>query len=327
MTELIAPYGPLAYFLDLDPPTSTFLADAKSGLSGSPKSISPKYFYDERGSALFDEITSLKEYYPTRVERRVFEQNAEAISEAIGARAGILEYGSGSSEKIRGLLGMLRDPVSYVAMDISRDHLIGNASALAADIDLPVGAICADFTKALDVPRDHLPEPARNLGFFPGSTLGNFTPAGAVAFLENASSTLGPDAYLLLGIDQDKDEAVLHAAYDDASGVTADFNLNLLKRMQDELGATLDIGAFRHEARVERDPARVEMHLVAKRDTAIDLDGEIYTFAEGESLHTENSHKFTKMSLSKVLEDGPWRLAQWWTDDKDWFAACLLCNK
>lgn len=331
MTNLQAPFGALAYFLDLDPPTADFLLDVKEGLSKDQKALSPMYFYDQRGSALFDQITTLEEYYPTRTEAELVVQNEAAIRDAIGPGVSIMEYGSGSSEKIRKLISLLDGATSYIAMDISRDHLIENATNFAEASDLPVAAVCADFNSSFSLPEGHLPEATRHLGYFPGSTLGNLTPQDASSFLQNASATLGEDALFLIGVDLKKNEQQLKAAYDDAKGITAAFNLNLLHRMKTELGAIIEIDAFTHEARVkggtnEQDTQRIEMHLVAQRETIIKVDNEEFHFRTGESLHTENSHKFTVKTMESIVKNTPWRILEWWTDDKDWFGSCLLSN-
>lgn len=324
--DLKAPYGPLAFFLDLHPDLGDFKSDVIDGFSRPQKSMSPMYFYDEHGSKLFNQITGLDEYYPTRTERAVFSEHANAITEAIGPGAAVFEYGSGSSEKIEWLLNGLENPVAYVAMDISKDHLIESASALAEGLDLPVAAVCADFHASVPIPKHILPDPEQWLGFFPGSTIGNMTPQEAQSFLDNAAKTLGAPAKLLVGVDLEKDKAVLQAAYDDSEGVTAEFNLNLLRRMKRELGADITLEDFEHLAIYNEADARIEMHLRARRATTVTLDGAQFDFAEGETLHTENSHKFTLDRLKTLIAPTPWRFEEAWTDPKGWYAACLLSN-
>lgn len=324
--DLQAPYGPLAYFLDLHPDLGDFRADVIKGLSQDVKSISPKYFYDERGSKLFDRITGLKEYYPTRTEKRVFHQHAKEITQSIGAGAAIFEYGSGSSEKIEWLARGVKDASAYVAMDISKEHLIASATALAKQLPIPVAAICADFHAPVSFPEGVLPEPDHWLGYFPGSTIGNMLPETAVAFLNRAATTLGEGAQFLLGVDIVKEKSVLEAAYNDAEGVTAAFNLNLLRRMQNELGAEVNIDDFEHWSFYNEDKARIEMHLRAVKDTEISLDGRAFSFAAGETLHTENSHKFTLEKIDAMVNRTPWRIEKYWTDERCWYAACLLSN-
>ncbi len=325
--DLIAPCGALTYFLDLHPDLGDFREDAIAGLSKTPKSISPKYFYDEYGSKLFNQITEVEEYYPTRTEKSVFVNNAAEITDAIGPGAAIFEYGSGSSEKIEWLVNGLDSPAAYVAMDISRDHLLESASAMADVLPVPVAAICADFHSPITLPKDLLPAPSHWLGYFPGSTLGNMSRDAATAFLNRAADTLGPDAQFLIGVDLVKDKAVLEAAYNDARGVTAAFNRNLLTRMKAELGARLNPDDFEHYAFYNDVEDRIEMHLRALRPTEIAIDGKVFSFDAGETLHSENSHKFTVEKLQALVNQTPWRLEKTWTDPKGWFAACLLSNK
>lgn len=325
--DLIAPCGALAFFLDLHPDQGDFHADAIEGLSKSPKSISPKYFYDEYGSQLFDRITEVEEYYPTRTERSVFEGNAAEITSAVGLGAAIFEYGSGSSEKIEWLVNGLEKPAAYVAMDISREYLLEAATSMADVLPVPVAAICADFHSPIELPKNVLPEPSHWLGYFPGSTLGNMSRDAAEAFLKRASDTLGEGAQFLLGVDLVKDKTILEAAYNDAEGVTAAFNMNLLTRMKAELDARLNLGDFEHYAFYNDAENRIEMHLRAVRPTEIVIDGKVFSFAEGETLHTENSHKFTLEKIEDLVKETPWRLERAWTDPKGWFAACLLSNK
>lgn len=324
--DLKAPHGPLAFFLDLHPDLGDFKTDVIEGLSRPQKSISPKYFYDEYGSKLFNRITDLDEYYPTRTEKALFAEHADAITAAIGPGAAIFEYGSGSSEKIEWLASGLENPVAYVAMDISKDHLIDSASALAERLALPIAAVCADFHAPVPIPRHILHTPNQWLGFFPGSTIGNMTPEGATDFLNNAAKTLGAPGKFLIGVDLEKDKAVLEAAYDDAEGVTAAFNLNLLRRMQRELDADLTLEDFEHYAFYNETDARIEMHLRARRAATITLEGARFDFAEGETLHTENSHKYTLERFKSLVAPTPWRFEAVWTDPKGWYAACLLSN-
>ncbi|MEL7490620.1 MAG: L-histidine N(alpha)-methyltransferase [Pseudomonadota bacterium] len=325
--KLQAPFGPLAFYLNLEPALSDFKSDVIEGLSKSQKSISPMYFYDAYGSRLFEQITRLDAYYPTRTERSIMIENASAIGDAIGESVAIIEYGSGSANKIRRLLGLLHDPVAYVAMDISGDHLVESMSALAEEVsDIPIGGICADFNETIALPKDCVPPAKKWLGYFPGSTLGNFTPEMAAAFLKRASDTLGKDSAMLIGIDLYKDEKILERAYDDPEGVTAAFNLNLLTRMRAELGAELDIDHFDHRAVVNHEERRVEMHLRAKVETTIKVGGRAFSFSEGETLHTENSYKYSLSQFERLLDKTPWKLDRVWTDVNEWFAACLLSN-
>ncbi|WP_425410616.1 L-histidine N(alpha)-methyltransferase [Hyphococcus sp.] len=324
--ELQAPLGPLAYFLDLHPDLGDFRTDVLGGLVQDQKWISPKYFYDERGSKLFNRITQLKEYYPTRTEKNVFETHEKEIIRSIGRGVSIFEYGSGSSEKIEWLARGVEDAAAYVAMDISREHLLESATALAGQLPLPVAAVCADFHAPVVLPQGILPSPDHWLGYFPGSTIGNMLPETAAAFLSRAAKTLGDDAQFLIGVDLVKERDILEAAYNDDDGVTAAFNLNLLARMQSELGADLDMEDFEHDAFYNETAGRIEMHLRARRKTSIALDGQNFVFEAGESLHTENSHKFTIEKFENLVNATPWRLEKHWTDANHWYAACLLSN-
>ncbi len=318
--------GPLAFFLDLHPALGDFRTDVVEGLSRDQKYISPKYFYDERGSEIFRQITEVPEYYPTLTEKKILLDNAAEITATPGANAAVFEYGSGASEKIEWLLNGLDRPAAYVAMDISKDFLIDAASQIAQQCHLPVAAICADFHGHVHIPPDILPEPARWLGYFPGSTIGNMAPEYAARFLRRAGETLGPGAQFLLGVDLEKETGVLNAAYDDAAGVTARFNLNLLTRMQRELGAEIRLDDFEHHAFYNETKCRIEMHLRAKRRTEITLDGESFAFQAGETLHTENSYKYSINRLKALFAETPWRLETVWNDERQWFAACLLSN-
>lgn len=318
--------GPLAYFLDLHPALGDFRADVIEGFSQEQKYLSAKYFYDEHGSALFQQITQQAEYYPTVTEKKILLDNAAEIAAAPGENAAVFEYGSGASEKIAWLIQGLKDPAAYVAMDISRDFLIDAASVIAQKYALPVAAVCADFYEHVHLPKGILPEPARWLGYFPGSTIGNMNPALAARFLRRAGETLGAGAQFLLGVDLEKEADVLNAAYNDDAGVTAAFNLNVLTRMQRELGAQLTISDFEHHAFYNERECRIEMHLRAKQRTQIALEDQIFTFEEGETLHTEISHKYSINRLKALFSETPWRLETVWTDENQWYAACLLSN-
>ncbi|MHA7873633.1 MAG: L-histidine N(alpha)-methyltransferase, partial [Hyphococcus sp.] len=310
MTDLTAPYGPLAFFLDLHPDIGDFRTDALEGLSRDQKALSPKYFYDERGSKLFDKITQLDDYYPTRTEKEIFLTHAADITGALGGGVAVFEYGSGSSEKIDWLLNGLEAPAAYIAMDISKEHLISSASAIARARDLPVAAVCADFHAPVEIPVDHLPDARQWLGYFPGSTIGNMDPETAAAFLRRASDTLGDGARFLFGVDLEKDPDVLNKAYNDSEGITAAFNLNLLRRMRRELDAELNLDDFEHHAFYNQDQSRIEMHLRAVRPTAIKLNDQSFAFADGETLHTENSYKYSVARLKALVETTPWRVDQ-----------------
>ncbi len=298
------------------------LAEVLAGLAAPRKTIASKFFYDAEGSRLFDAITELEEYYLTRAETAVLQQQAADLAERIGPGATLVEFGSGSSVKTRILLDALSGLSAYVPIDISGDHLDAAAKRLAADYGLPVIPLHADYHAPLElppqVPRDHL------LGFFPGSTIGNFEPEDAAEFLRRLRSFLGGAARLLVGADLQKDPARLEVAYDDAKGVTAAFNMNLLVRFNRELGSDFDLKGFRHEAHYDADLGRIEMHLVSLRDQTVTLDGQRIAFAAGETIHTENSYKYTLESFGALAQRGGWRSEASWTDPENLFSVHLL---
>ena len=304
-------------------PLSPFAADVLEGLSRRPRALPAKWLYDARGSQLFDDITRLDAYYPTRTERRILEDNADAIVEAIGKNAALVEYGSGTSEKTRILLDALharRTLAAYVPIDISEAFLEQQADILRATYDgLPVLPVAADYTGDYDLP-DLPAETSRIVVFFPGSTIGNFSPAGAQDFLAHVADVIGDDGALLIGVDQWKDEDVLRVAYDDPEGVTAAFDLNLLRRINRELGADADLGAWAHTVRVDPGRRRVEMHLESLRDQTLTVLGEPFAFAAGETIHTESSHKYGPDGLASLADRAGLVRCQRWTDARGWFA-------
>jgi dimethylhistidine N-methyltransferase len=291
---------------------SDFGRDLLAALASTPHAISPKYFYDAEGSALFDRICELPEYYPTRTELGILEHAVGEMARLAGPRAEIVEFGAGSLRKVRLLLGAFDAPARYLPIDISGEHLRDAAAMLRAEFaGLDVQPVVADYTKAVQ-----LPPPAgagRRIGFFPGSTLGNFTPDEAVDFLQRAAGLLRGGA-LLLGADLVKDPDVLHAAYNDAQGVTAAFNLNLLARANRELGANFVPAQFAHYAFYNAPLQRIEMHLISRVRQAVTLCGERFTLQEGESIHTENSYKFTVDGLRALAQRAGFRPGPVWTD-------------
>jgi dimethylhistidine N-methyltransferase len=311
----------LAFFEDLEPPLGDFLADASAGLASAPKTLSPKYFYDQRGSELFEGICETREYYVTRTEIALLEKLGPAFAEKAGKGARIIEYGSGAGVKIRTLLDALDEPAAYIAIDISREHLLGATRTLAADYPrIAMGAICADFTAPLTLPPEAAIGNGLALGFLPGSTIGNFSPEMAELFLSRIAAMLGKGGALLIGVDLKKDKAVLDAAYNDAAGLTAAFNLNILRRMQNELGATLEPDNFMHKAFFNEEKGRIEMHLESLCDQAVELGGTRYPFAKGETLHTENSHKYTVEEFTRLAEKAGFAADTVWTDENDYFS-------
>ena len=307
--------------LDADGVDRAFRADVLKGLSEPQKAIPARWFYDDRGSQLFEDITQVEEYYPTRAETAILQARGAEFAELIGPGRAVVEFGSGSSVKTPLLLEAIA-PAAYVPLDISGDFLRAAAADLAARFpQVPVHPVEADFTKPVRLPDEVADMP--KLGFFPGSTIGNMVPRTAVDLLRNMRATLGDGSLLLIGMDLIKDAAVLEAAYDDAAGVTAAFNLNLLTRINRELGGTVPVDAFRHEARWVDLYARVEMHLVATRDVGFEVAGRPFAMAAGETIHTENSHKFDRRSANTMLLAGHWTPLERWTDADERFSLVL----
>ena len=314
------------HFTDLRPDLGDFLTDALEGLTASPKRIAPKYFYDQRGSELFDRITRLDEYYPTRTEIAILRDAASEIAHLAGDDCLLIEYGSGSSLKTRILLDALRGQrPAYVAIDISGDHLAASAQQLAAEYpEIDVYAVCADYSHPIALPEQALARAQKRLAFFPGSTIGNFTPAAAEQFLAASLETVGPDGSMLIGVDLAKSKQVLEAAYDDSEGVTAAFNRNLLARMNRELNADFAPEEFRHHAFYDQDKGRIEMHLESKESQTATLNGREIEFAKGERLHTENSYKYTLEDFQALADRAGYQTARTWTDDHKWFSVHWL---
>jgi dimethylhistidine N-methyltransferase len=301
----------------------TFGADVTDGLSQTPKKLLPKYFYDSVGSQLFEDITRLPEYYPTRTELGILHGNAGAIAGLMPRHAALIEFGAGSALKAKILLDAAPQIAAYVPVDISAEFLADEARKLERDIPrIEVHPVAADFTLPFS-----LPAPVRNrprVGFFPGSTIGNFEPREATAFLRQAGEVLGPGACFIVGADRVKDEAVLHAAYNDAAGVTAQFNLNLLTRINRELGGDIDVDSFRHFATYNRDLARIEMHLESRAKQAINVLGHRFDFGAGETIHTESSHKFTVQSFTALAQNAGWTVSDVFSDERDYFSVYVL---
>jgi L-histidine N-alpha-methyltransferase len=303
---------------------AALIADALAGLSAPRKTLPCKWLYDSEGARLFEAITRLPEYYPTRTEMRILEDSGPAIARAIGPAAAVVEFGPGDGLKAVQLLRVLQAPVAYLPVDIAPEWLEAAASRVAqAFPGLPVRPVVADFTQPFAL-AGRAEGSATHLGFFPGSTIGNFAPEEAVAFLRRARLSLKSGARLLLGADLVKEPTVLEAAYDDAAGVTAAFNLNLLRRLNREAGADFDLDGFRHRAVWNAELKRVEMHLVAQRAQLVRLAGRSIRFAAGETIHTESSHKYRPDRLRALAEAGGWREAAMWTDSAGLFSVWLL---
>jgi dimethylhistidine N-methyltransferase len=301
---------------------AALLADALRGLTAARKSLPCKWLYDRRGAALFEAITGLEEYYPTRTEMRILREDGPAIAAAVGPGRAVIELGPGDGAKAVLLLDALHAPAAYVPVDIAPAWLDAAASRVAARFPaLPVRPVVADFARPYDLPGlDGLPR----LGFFPGSTIGNFAPDDATRFLRQQRLALGAESRLLLGADLVKAPAVLEAAYDDAQGVTAAFNLNLLRRLNEEAGADFDLTAFRHRAVWNAAAEKIEMHLVSRRAQVVTLGGRPIRFAAEESIHTEDSHKYRPDGLRAMAAESGWRVTALWTDPAGLFAVLLL---
>ncbi len=299
-----------------------FARDLRRGFAARPRSISPKWFYDDEGSRLFDRICDLPEYYPTRTEMGILRAHAGDMARLVGPRAEIVEFGAGSCDKVRVLLDALDAPQRFRPIDISAGHLAQAAAALRRDYPgLDVQPLAADYTRRLLLPA---PEAGvRRVGFFPGSTLGNFSPAEALRFLRSAAQVLRGGG-LLLGVDLIKDPAVLHAAYNDTQGVTAAFNLNLLARANREAGCDFDLDAFAHSAFYNAPQQRIEMHLVSRRRQDLQVCGQPHRMEEGETLHTENSRKFTVDSLRRLAQQAGLQPGPVWLDKHHWFSVHWL---
>ena len=294
---------------------SGVIAEVWDGLHREPKELSPKYFYDQRGSELFEEITEVAEYYPTRTETRLLAGLAPELESEIGGVHSLVEIGSGSSRKTRLLLAAMHSLARYVPVDISADFLQDAAAGLARDFPrLAVQPVVADFTEPFALPGGASADTAGNLGFFPGSTIGNFTPDAAVDLMTQLGRTLGPRSRLLIGVDTTQDPALLIPAYDDAAGVTAEFNLNLLDRINRELGGDFDRRAFRHLARHDPQQGRIEMHLVSQRAQEVHVRGRAFAFAEGETIHTENCYKYSPSQFLRMAHAAHWRCERSWQD-------------
>jgi dimethylhistidine N-methyltransferase len=300
-----------------------FADDVIAGLSADPKRLPAKYFYDDRGSQLFEAITATAEYYPTRTEMRILEDNAADIARQIPANAAIVEFGSGASDKARILLRAAPQIGAYVPVDISREFLAQEAARLKSDWPaLDVIPIAADFTKAFTLPDAVAARP--RVGFFPGSTIGNFEPHEAASFLREAARILGPGSTLIVGADLIKDAAVLNRAYNDAAGVTAAFNLNLLIRINRELGANFNLANFRHHAFFNRERRRIEMHLVSLVRQTARVCGKSIDFRRGESIHTENSYKYSIELFTSLARGAGWEPSAAWVDDEQLFSVHAL---
>jgi dimethylhistidine N-methyltransferase len=296
-------------FFDFSP-ADRFLADVLNGLAATPKSIPPKYFYDERGSQLFEAICELPEYYLTRAETSLMHTHAKEMARLIGGEFALIEYGSGASRKTRILIEAAR-PVLYMPVDISRDSLSQSTAKLASDYPwLKIWAVWGDYSRPLALPKTD----SRLVIFFPGSTIGNFTTEEALAFLKNCKDTAGAGGGMLVGVDLKKSRTQLDAAYDDAQGVTAAFNLNLLARINRELAGSFGLEGFLHRAFYDAALSRIEMHLVSKCAQRVNVAGHEFEFREGETIHTENSYKYSVAEFQELARASGFRPVSCWAD-------------
>lgn len=296
------------------------LAQILAGLRQPAKMISPKYFYDERGSQLFDAITHLPEYYPTETELGIMQDNIDELADLVGPQASLIEYGSGSSRKTRALLEHLHDLAVYVPVDISEDHLISTATKVRSEFPaLEVLPVVADFTRPFALP-DPAIMPLRNVVYFPGSTIGNFTRDDAQELLRFMYQEAGEDGAMLIGVDLQKDPAIIELAYNDRQGITAEFNRNMLTHLNREFGFDFDEGAFAHSAKYDVDEGRMVIELVSDREQIVTHGDEIIELAAGEAILTEYSHKYTLEGFAEMAERAGFKVAKVWTDDEQLFS-------
>jgi L-histidine Nalpha-methyltransferase len=307
-------------FHDLAPGEESFRDAVLAGLGRNPKELPCKFFYDEKGSALFEEICEVPEYYLTRTEIAILDEYAGDIAAHIGPHARLVELGSGASRKVRILLAALDRPAAYVPVDISREWLREAAAQLAGDFPkLPVIAVCTDYTRQFELPP--MPGPAgKRVGFFPGSTIGNFEPDAVVRFLRHCAELLGPGGEMLIGADLKKEPAILEAAYNDRAGVNAAFNLNLLERINRELGGDLDLDRFEHLAFYNAEKGRMELYVRSLADQSARIAGRHFHFTEGERIHTENSYKYAIDEFRGLARRAGFAPVHTWTDQNELFS-------
>lgn len=310
--------------VDQEPPTDTFNDEAIAGLTSTPKSLPSKFFYDARGSELFDAICELDEYYLTRTELAIMEEYVDQMAERLGPNALLVEYGSGSSLKTRILLAHMIRPAGYVPIDISREHLLMSAADLQMEFpSLEILPVCADYTDEIELP-DPGTQVERVAVYFPGSTIGNFHPREAENFLRRIAHVCGAGGALLIGVDLEKDASVLTAAYNDARGVTAEFNKNLLRRMNRELGANFRLEAFDHFAVYNDEEGRIEMNLVSRDDQVAEVAGRTIPFDAGERICTEYSYKYSLGRFHDLAQRAGFDVSTVWTDRREYFSVQYL---
>ena len=296
------------------------LAEIIDGLRQEQKSISPKYFYDETGSQLFEQITRLPEYYLTDVELGIMDRHIDEMADMIGSSASLIEFGAGSGMKTRMLLAHMHAPAAYVPVDISEEHLLESQRSIQADFpDIEVLPVPADFLHPFDLPNPTTP-PLRNVVYFPGSTIGNFERESAIELLDVMYQEAGKGGALLIGADLQKDPAVIEAAYNDSEGVTARFNLNMLEHLNREFGMRFDVDAFEHRATYDEEEGRIVMQLVSTRDQVVGTAGARIPIARNEAITTEYSHKYTLEGFAELVAAGGFTTRKVWTDPEQWFS-------
>ncbi|MDH4268898.1 MAG: L-histidine N(alpha)-methyltransferase [Dehalococcoidia bacterium] len=312
---------------DFKPRLESFLAEVLIGLRKPQKELPSKYFYDERGSQLFERICELKEYYITRIEASIMQAHIKEMVELIGPHVLVIEHGCGNCDKVRFLVDRLHDPVAFIPIDISQEQLLQVAKELDSIYpQLQVLPVCADYTSSFELPVPKR-ESKRTVVYFPGSTISNFDPIPAKHFLEHIASLCGSGGALLIGVDLKKDPAVLHNAYNDSEGVTAAFNLNLLERINREFDCDFQLDAFEHYAFYNPRESRVEMHLVSQRGQVVHIDGKTISFAKGESIWTENSYKYNLDEFEQMAAAAGFRVERVWVDDRQWFSVQYLVTR
>jgi len=312
---------------DFKPGLGSFLAEVLIGLRKPQKELPSKYFYDERGSQLFERICALKEYYITRTEASIMQAHIKEMVELMGPRVLVIEHGCGNCEKVRFLMDHLHDPVAFIPIDISQEQLLQVAKELDSIYpQLQVLPVCADYTSSFELPVPER-ESKRTVVYFPGSTIGNFDPIPAKHFLEHIASLCGSVGALLIGVDLKKDPAVLHSAYNDSEGLTAAFNLNLLARINRELDCDFQLDGFEHYAFYNPRESRVEMHLVSQRSQVVHLDGKTISFAKGENVWTENSYKYNLDEFEQMAAAAGFRVERVWVDERQWFSVQYLVTR
>jgi len=309
-------------FYDLHPEPENFYSQILDGLKNKQKKISPKFFYDQKGSQIFDQITDLPEYYLTRTEKKILENNLQDIANCIDEGCLLIDPGSGSCEKVKILLDKIK-PSIYIPMEISKSHLKSSSENLSKEYPwLDIHAVCVDFTVTDELP--FTSENVQKVAFFPGSTIGNFEPEEAISILKNIATMVGSGGGLLIGVDLKKDKSTLEAAYSDEAGITAEFNYNLLTRINRELDANFLLDKFNHHAFYNKEHDRMESHLVSQCQQTVIINSHSFEFLSGESIHTENSYKYSIEEFNTIASQAGFRDKKVWTDSDDLFSVHYL---